>query len=261
MKNFNKKIYSLNISTLEKVKKSNTDIPFEYYKMALNIANSFSKDYGAVGVVDLNDLTQEGYLALLISWRNIKWNIVNDIKDKVEKQKTISKYLKKSITGILKDRIKVNADGTKRPIKGIWSNEEQKKITGGFGYITKLFPHWFDSSVINMIEEEIYEYSYDKLGEYLDEWSKKYLPKHHLMLKMFFGLDDIYSKPKKMIDIANYFGIRVENVRKQKQRILAKLKSNELALKELAHFVAIHGIKSSSMVHLYAEKHLKIYQN
>ena len=70
--------------------------------MALNIANSFSKDYGAVGVVDLNDLTQEGYLALLISWRNIKWNIVNDIKDKVEKQKTILNILKKVLLVFLK---------------------------------------------------------------------------------------------------------------------------------------------------------------
>ena len=43
------------------------EIPMEYYKMASNIANSFSKEYNAIGVLDLNDLTQEGYLALLIS--------------------------------------------------------------------------------------------------------------------------------------------------------------------------------------------------
>ena len=92
MKNFNKKIYSLNMQDAVNLKSS---IPFDYFKMASNIANSFSKEYAAIGVLDLNDLTQEGYLALLISWRNIKWKIINDIKDKVEKQKAISKYLKK----------------------------------------------------------------------------------------------------------------------------------------------------------------------
>ena len=63
MKNFNKKIYSLNMQDAVNLK---SNIPFDYFKMASNIANSFSKDYAAIGVLDLNDLTQEGYLALLI---------------------------------------------------------------------------------------------------------------------------------------------------------------------------------------------------
>ena len=160
-----------------------SNIPFEYFKMATNIANSFSKEYAAIGVLDLNDLTQEGYLALLISWRNIKWKIINDIKNKVEKQKAISKYLKKSIKGIISDRIKTNADGVKKPIKGIWDNKEQKKVSDGFSFVTKLFPHWFDTSVINMIESEVYEYDYDILSEYIDTWAKKHLPKYDLMFK------------------------------------------------------------------------------
>merc|ERR1712185_58362 len=150
------------------------EIPIEYYKMASNIANSFSKEYNAIGVLDLNDLTQEGYLALLISWRNIKWNIINDIKNKVDKQKALSKYLKKSITGIVRDRIKKDADGINLPVKGIWDNKEKKRISGGFGYITALFPQWFDNDVLTMVEEEIYEYDYEILSEYIDEWAKKH---------------------------------------------------------------------------------------
>ena len=88
---------------------------------------SFSKEYNAIGVLDLNDLTQEGYLALLISWRNIKWNIINEIKNKVDKQKALSKYLKKSITGIVRDCIKKDADGVNLPVKGIWNNKEKEK--------------------------------------------------------------------------------------------------------------------------------------
>ena len=43
MKNFNKRIYSLNISSLNELK--NNNIPLDYYKMATKIANSFSKEY------------------------------------------------------------------------------------------------------------------------------------------------------------------------------------------------------------------------
>ena len=81
------------------------------------------------------------------------------------------------------------------------------------------------------------------------------------MMKMFYGIDDIYSKPKKMSEIALFYGTHVENVKKQKQRLLLKLKANEDALKELAFFIATNGIKTSSKAHDYAETHLKIYQN
>jgi hypothetical protein len=53
----------------------------------------------------------------------------------------------------------------------------------------------------------------------------------------------------------------MENVKKQKQRLLIKIKNNMQALKELAHFVAIHDIRSSSEVHNFAEKHLQIYRD
>jgi len=78
---------------------------------------------------------------------------------------------------------------------------------------------------------------------------------------MFYGLDDVYSKPKKIKDIAAYFSMNIENVKKQKQRLLAKLQSNEDALNELAFFVATNGIKSSSKVYDWAENKLKIYKD
>ena len=78
---------------------------------------------------------------------------------------------------------------------------------------------------------------------------------------MFFGIDDIYSKPKKISEIARYFSMPMENVKKQKQRLIARIQSNMLAMKELAYFVAIHDIKSDSEVYNFAEKHLEIYRD
>ena len=256
MKNFNKKIYALNISSLQKVK---SDIPKKYFKLAFNIAHSFSKEYAAIGVMNINDLMQESFLALIKSWKNIKWDYINEIEDELDRKKAITKYIKKSVTGLVKDEIKKNLDGTKKPIKGIWDNETKTRRTDAMGFLTVLFPHWFDTNVLTLIEDEVYDYEYEKLAEFFDEWLKKHLPKYREMMLMLYGIDDVYSKAKSISDIAIKFRMTPEAVKKQKQRLLKRLKSNEQALNELAFYVATTGIKSSSQVYDYAEKKLKIY--
>ena len=260
MKNFNKKIYSLNIASLNDLTK-NSNIPIDYYKMATKIANSFSKEYAAIGIMNINDLNQEGYYALLRSWKNIDWKYINSLETQLDKNKAINKFLSISIKGLINDQIKMNADGSAKPIKGIWNNEDKKRYSTGFGFVSVLFPNWFDTGTLAILEDEIYDHDYDKLGEYLEGWLKTYVPKHWVMMSMFYGLDDIYSKPKKMIDIARFFGTNVESVKKQKQRLLKKLKSNEKALDELAYFVATHDIRSQSKILDWAAINLKIYQD
>lgn len=258
MKNFNKKIYAINRATLSNIE---TNIPIDYFKMAAKIANSYSKDYSAIGVMNINDLNQEGFLALLTAWKNIDWTYINKLESKLDRNKTVSKFLSISIKGIIGDRIKENIDGSGRPIKGVWNNKDKKRHTNGFGFISVLFPQWFDNDVISILDDETYDYDYDKLGEYLEGWLKKYIPKYHNMMKMFYGLDDIYSKPKKIADIAKYYGGNMESIKKQKQRLLTRLRSNDDALDELAYYVATNGIRSQSMVHDYAANKLKIYQD
>tara|TARA_R110000822_G_scaffold90047_1_gene208246 strand:- start:1384 stop:2160 length:777 start_codon:yes stop_codon:yes gene_type:complete len=258
MKNFNKKIYAINRATLSNIE---TNIPIDYFKMAAKIANSYSKDYSAIGVMNINDLNQEGFLALLTAWKNIDWAYINKLESKLDRNKTVSKFLSISIKGIIGDRIKENIDGSGRPIKGVWNNKDKKRHTNGFGFISVLFPQWFDNDVISILDNETYDYDYDKLGEYLEGWLKKYIPKYHNMMKMFYGLDDVYSKPKKIADIARYYGGNMESIKKQKQRLLTRLRSNDDALDELAYYVATNGIRSQSMVHDYAANKLKIYQD
>lgn len=55
--------------------------------------------------------------------------------------------------------------------------------------------------------------------------------------------------------------MNIENVKKQKQRLLAKLRTNDDALNELAYFVVTNGIKSSSKIYDWAENKLKIYKD
>lgn len=258
MKNFNKKIYAINRATLSNIE---TNIPIDYFKMAAKIANSYSKDYSAIGVMNINDLNQEGFLALLTAWKNIDWAYINKLESKLDRNKTVSKFLSISIKGIIGDRIKENIDGSGRPIKGVWNNKDKKRHTNGFGFISVLFPQWFDNDVISILDNEAYDYDYDKLGEYLEGWLKKYIPKYHNMMQMFYGLDDVYSKPKKIADIARYYGGNMESIKKQKQRLLTRLRSNDDALDELAYYVATNGIRSRSMVHDYAANKLKIYQD
>jgi RNA polymerase sigma factor (sigma-70 family) len=256
MKNFNKKIFSLNISSLQKVK---SEIPKKYFNLAINIANSFSKEYSSIGIMNTNDLIQEASYALVKSWKNINWEYINSIEDPLDRKKSVTNYLKKSIKGLVKDEIKKNMDGTKKPIKGIWDNETKTRRTDVFGFLSILFPNWFDNNVLTLIEDEVYDYDYEQLGQYIETWLAKHVPKHATMLLMLFGIDDVYSKPKAITEIANKFMMKPEAVRKQKERLIKKLKSNEQALNELSYFVVTHGIKSSSQVYDYAANNLKIY--
>ena len=256
MKNFNKKIFSLNISSLQKVK---SEIPKKYFNLAINIANSFSKEYSSIGIMNINDLIQEASYALVKSWKNINWEYINSIEDSLDRKKSVTNYLKKSIKGLVKDEIKKNMDGTKKPIKGIWDNKTKTRRTDMFGFLSILFPNWFDNNVLTLIEDEIYDYDYEQLGQYIETWLAKHVPKHATMLLMLFGIDDVYSQPKTIAEIANKFMMKPEAVRKQKERLIKKLKSNEQALNELSYFVVTHGIKSSSQVYDYAANNLKIY--
>ena len=258
MKNFNRKIYSINMTSVANL---DSTIPKEYYKLATSIANSFSKDYAAIGVMNILDLIQEGYYALLRSWRKVNWDYIAKLDSQLDRDKAITKFLSISIKGLIGDQIKMNVDGSAKPIKGIWNNEDKKRYATGFGFISVLFPNWFDTDAISILEDETYDYDYEKLGDYLEGWLEKYLPKHHVMMKMFYGLDDIYSKPKKMRDIARFFGTNIESVKKQKQRLLRKLRMHEDALNELAFFVATNGIKSHSKVYDWAEVNLKIFND
>ena len=256
MKNFNKKIYSLNISSLQKV---NSSIPQKYFNLAINIANSFSKEYSSIGVMNTNDLIQEACYALLKSWANINWEYIDSIDDELNRKKSITNFLKKSITGLVKDEIKKNMDGTKKPIKGIWDNKTKTRRNDVFGFLSILFPNWFDNNVLTLIEDEVYDYDYEQLGNYLETWLDKHEPKYKEMILMLYGIDDVYSKPKTIPEIAIKFMMKPEAVRKQKQRLINRLKLNEQALNELSYFVVTHGIKSSSQVYDYAANNLKIY--
>lgn len=258
MKNFNKKIYSLNISSLKNIK---TEIPQKYFKLAINIANSFSKEYASIGVMNINDLMQESFYALLKSWDNIDWKYIDKIEDELDRKKSITNFLKKSILGLVKDEVKKNVDGTKKPIKGVWDNKTKTRRTDVFGFLTLLFPNWFDNNALTLIEDEVYDYDYEKLGEYIEKWLDKHEPKYKLMILMFYGIDDVYSKPKSIAEIAEVFKINPEAIKKQKQRLLKRLKRNEQAMNELAFYVTTNGIKTSSKAYDYAEKNLKIYAN
>ena len=231
------KIFSLNISSLQKVK---SEIPKKYFNLAINIANSFSKEYSSIGIMNINDLIQEASYALVKSWKNINWEYINSIEDPLDRKKSVT-------------------DGTKKPIKGIWDNETKTRRTDMFGFLSILFPNWFDNNVLTLIEDEVYDYDYEQLGQYIETWLAKHVPKHATMLLMLFGIDDVYSKPKAIAEIANKFMMKPEAVRKQKERLIKKLKSNEQALNELSYFVVTHGIKSSSQVYDYAANNLKIY--
>ena len=255
MKNFNKKIYGLNMAS---IKLLDHEIPKEYWKMTTAIAGRFSKEYSSIGVMNINDLYQEGYYALLKSWSTINWERLYNIEDELERKKALVSYLSKSIKLRLRNQIKDVLSGT-LPRNGIWNKKDNTWEHQGYKFLTILFPQWFDSQILTIVDEEVYDYGYLILGEYLDGWLLKHIPKYHQLIRMAYGLDDIYSKPKSQKEIAAYFNTTVSNIQNIKHRMIKKLRASEIAKNELAWFVVTNDIKSQSMVYNYANNNLKIF--
>ena len=51
--------------------------------------------------MNTNDLIQEASYALVKSWKNINWEYINSIEDPLDRKKSVTNYLKKSIKGLV----------------------------------------------------------------------------------------------------------------------------------------------------------------
>ena len=102
-----------------------TDVADEK-KLCLNfvgqVANSFSREYWRIGLLSLNDLMQEGYLALLESWDKLDWEVINNLPED-ERQPYIWNFIKQGMKWAITDVIMDNRSTVRIP-KGYLSSTE-----------------------------------------------------------------------------------------------------------------------------------------
>ncbi len=192
--------------------------------------------YNSIGVLDLNDVYQETYMAFIeafSAWDNIDDPYKSgDITDEAKAKRKWT-YIKKTTL--------LNMERSLRGSRFVVRIPEHvgavDNPTTLFGRIDKVFGEkadedanagWWNDFLGSKLE--------DIIGDTLDK------PFHQQLIKAFFGIDEAQMSYK---ELSETFRMPESTVRKVKQRVLAKLQTPEVMM-EIAEFMREYKIETDS---------------
>ena len=195
-----------------------------------NIARGFSMADRASGILSINDVIQEGNMALVFAVDRIDWNQVN-IEDDIERQ--ISGFVQKRIKGSIRRAIDMYRGNIKIPEHII--NEVRKNTDED-----KRMVRMFFNSVFESLDEKKYNnekvqvpdtskvYKTALLNAYILSLMKSCLDhREYEVIRMSYGLDCDKMQAKKIAKILNINGtadyVRISQI---KREALDKLAEN-----------------------------------
>ena len=148
-----------------------------------NIARRFATSQQASGVMSINDLIQEGSIALMKAVDKVDWNRINESDDQ---EKTIKSFLSKRIKGGIRRAIDINRGQMRLPEHVINS------VRKGAGKDEKMVAMFFNSIFLSIDsardEDDMFAQIEDKSEPYNQEFLNIYLMsllKQHLNIKEF----------------------------------------------------------------------------
>ena len=149
-------------------------IKAQFIEWPRSIANSFNRSYSRIGVLDLNDLLQEGYYSFYKAWNNLDWNLINNSVPE-ERNGIIINYLKLNIKNGIKRAIAKDRDTIRIPeayynlrphgdaYDGKYDDNYQIDI-----FLTKTFSSFFNNSYFDIIDE-VPDYNNEQLNLLLND--------------------------------------------------------------------------------------------
>jgi len=158
-----------------------------------NIARRFATSQQASGVMSINDLIQEGSIALIKAVDKVDWERIHESDDQ---EKTIKSFLSKRIKGGIRRAIDINRGQMRLPEHVINS------VRKGAGKDQKMVAMFFNSIFLSIDsardEDDMFAQIEDKSEPYNQEFLNIYLTsllKQHLnirefeVLRLSYGLD------------------------------------------------------------------------
>lgn len=213
----------------EDLKKSMpTEKPYEQYTrdqliikflpLVENIARKFSTSDVASGVLSINDLIQEGSLALTLAVNKLDWEKLNESEDI---EKSLKSFLSKRIKGAIRRSININRGTMRIPeykLNEIRKNPSDKKVALFFNSIFTSIDasknneeKWADS-----IPDNSKEYNIDLLNSYLLGLIKQYLNyKQQEVLRLSYGLDCDKKSASEIATHLNVGSVRISQIKKE----------------------------------------------
>lgn len=107
------------------------------------IANTFPRESVAIGVLDVNDLIQAGYIGLMEAWNLVDWDMINLCENP---QGKLWSYLKKRIKGNIRREIDKYGSFVSRPINQQEKMRSKLSEKGVDKILVSSFPKFFDNN-------------------------------------------------------------------------------------------------------------------
>ena len=207
-------LHRLHLLHLEDLKVQRGDPMEKYIPWVSQIANTFTREYAAIGALNYSDLVQAGYIGLVEAWENL------DIE---RTDAEIWSFLKKRIKHAIRREIDSYGTTIKVPRRDL--EEARKNLTGVDKILVNSFPKFF-----HMFEPEwsetIRPYEIERMAEELDDYLYATFKNidHVEILRATFGIDRNKKVPMKQL--AEKYGTTPSNIAKLKERMIKKLKAD-----------------------------------
>ena len=230
MKWYSHTTYKQHLEDLKLFKDEN-ELRQTYMSWAKAISNRFDRSYPRVGVLDLTDLLQEGYVAFYKAWNDLNWKVINAAVEP-ERPALITAYIKRRVHDRIKRAIARDRDTIRIPEEyyTVRTGEHMGKMREYQTdiFLTRTFSSFFTPEYLD-IADDVGDYINDQLNDFLNDIMDTFVsPLEKLIIKMFYGIDEPYDKSKTFKRISEYYNKSEGNVRKIKQRGLDKLKQEPI---------------------------------
>ena len=230
MKWYSHRAYRIHVEDMKHFKDDQV-LRSAYQDWAKVISNRFDRSYTRIGVLNLQDLLQEGYVGFYKAWPKINWKMIADSPEP-ERIGMITNYLKLSIKRHIQRAIARDRDTIRIPEEyyKVRSGEHMGKIREYQTdiFLTQTFADFFNEEYIDFVDDSS-SYLADQTNEFLNDIMNVYMSSlEKMVIKMFYGMDEAYDKPVSQKRIAEYCSKNIDNIKKIKQRGLDKLKSEHV---------------------------------
>lgn len=210
---------------------SRDDLINMFLPLVENISKKFSTADQASGIIDINDMIQEGSIGLIMAIDKIDWDKINTSENQ---EQTIKSFLSKRIKGRIRYAINVYRGTMRIPeykINEIRKNPEDKQIVEMFfnsifksidvGFNDNDSSDFYPNSETGMYqyEDKSKEYNIDILNAYLFSIFKKHLNEVEAnVLRLSYGLDCDKHSAVAIAEVLNFKGpsayVRVSELKK-----------------------------------------------
>ena len=188
-----------------------------------------STQYAAIGIMDINDVYQEAYLAFLEGYKNLDWSKINKLHES-ERGAMIWSFLKKSTILNLEQQLRGKKDGIRVTEWGLFKSESvnTNMITKLFNQLDRLFFRNQEDISLTSYETDLINAFMDvHMDEYLDltrDGNRDLRKNERAVLKSLYGLELPLKTYK---ELSEHYRISQSTLRSIKERAIKRLQSEE----------------------------------